>query len=70
MTCFKEKYENLIGRNMLTLNDIISISKGAELSFKTLEHVLTTSRYIKVPKSLKDYSLEKIFFISYAQVSF
>lgn len=68
MSCFREKYNNLIGRNNLTLDDIISISKGMELSYNTIEQILANSRYIKVPKSLKDYSLQKIFFISYAQV--
>lgn len=67
--CFDNVYDSIVGWNNRSLEQVIRDVEGLRIAFEAFNDLVASSRDVRIPKDIKNYSLEQIFFISYAQVS-
>lgn len=66
--CFDELYDPIIGYNNRSLEEVIATAEGLRLSFEAFSDLVVKSRDVRIPKHVKNLSLEQIFFVAFAQV--
>ena len=66
--CFDDVYDSIIGYNNRSLEEVIATAEGLRLSFEAFSDLVAKSRDVRIPKHVKNLSLEQIFFVAFAQV--
>ncbi|XP_053211743.1 membrane metallo-endopeptidase-like 1 [Panonychus citri] len=66
--CFDNVYDSIVGWNNRSLEQVIRDVEGLRIAFEAFNDLVASSRDVRIPKDIKNYSLEQIFFISYAQM--
>ena len=66
--CFDNVYDSIVGLNNRSLEQVIRDVEGLRISFEAFNDLVANSRDVRIPKDIKNFSLEQIFFISYAQM--